>query len=198
MMLTSRLYMQCQEDIRWENGRRRPEAPGSSLEWYDLVEEYSGRYLTFPEHRLLHFLNLALRYSRTSDHRCGEYFAGLWSNDLLRGLLWQKVMDGPLSQRLTTNMGLLERNLAGLWSSDVFRDLYCREVRDGPFPQRYTAPSWSWAACPGRVKPIWPSDATPLASIWTAVEDSLDHPGGVAGINLVVRSLLVKINPVGA
>lgn len=196
-MLTSQFYMQCHEEIRWENGRRRPEIPESSSEWYDLVEEYSGPYLTFLEHRLLHFFNLALRYSRTSDHHCGEYFAGLWSNDLLRGLLWKRVTDGPSSQRLTTDMGLLEENLAGLWSSDVFRGLHCREVRDGSFPQRYTAPSWSWAACPGRVKHIWPSDATPLASISTAVEDSTDHPGGVAGISLVVRSLLVEINPVG-
>lgn len=88
-MLNSQLYMQCQQEIRWENGRRRSETAKGSSEWCELIEEYSGRDLTYLEDRIPAFSQIAYRYSRASGNNCGEFLAGLWSNDLLRSLLWQ-------------------------------------------------------------------------------------------------------------
>lgn len=161
--LTSQLYMQCQEEIRWENGRRSSGITNSSPSWYDLVEEYSGRNITFLKDRIPAFCQIAFRYSRTSGHRCGEYLAGLWSDDLLRGLLW-RAEENELS------------------------------------PRQCSAPSWSWAAVPGRVKHVWPLDATPLASIQghsgVPITNIVDQDFEVADGYIMVRSLLVEMKSV--
>lgn len=165
-MLTSQLYMQCQEEVRWENGRRRPGTTENSADWYDLVEEFSGRNLTWLSDKLPAFSPLAHRYSHASQHHCGEFIAGLWSNDLFRGLLWRAEEDREY------------------WPTD---------------PQYYVVPSWSWAACPGRVKHVWPLDATPLASIQKLpVNPKLRYQNrGSADGSLILRGLLVGIKPVG-
>lgn len=166
-MLTSQLYMQCQQEIRWENGRKRSETTKGSSEWYELIEEYSGRDLTYLEDRIPAFSQIAHRYSRAPGKDCGEFLAGLWSNDLLRGLLWQ------------TNAG----------------------KKPGPSPLKYMAPSWSWAAVPGRVKHVWPRDATPLASVRkfkvTPMTSNLNQYVRVTDGYLMVRGLLVGFKPVG-
>lgn len=166
-MLTSQLYLQCQEEIRWENGQRRPGIADSSADWYDLVEEYSDRNVTRVADRLRAVSHLAHRYSCTSQHHCGEYLAGLWSNDLPRGLLWRA--EGDRNYRPT----------------------------DRCYAQ---VPSWSWAALPrGRVKHVWPSDATPLASTqFTSIGKtrSSSHDFGVVVGYLTVRSLFVEFRPV--
>lgn len=92
-ILTSQLYMQCQEEVRWENGRRRSGIMNSSSSWYELVEEYSGRKMKQLSDRIPALRRAAFKYSRASGHRCGEFLAGLWSNDLLRGLLWKAEED---------------------------------------------------------------------------------------------------------
>lgn len=166
-MLTSQLYLQCQEEIRWENGRRRPGTATRSSEWYKLVEGYCGRNLTMLENRIPAFSSIALKYSHALGQSGGEFLAGLWSNDLLRGLLWHAEGD------------------KNHWPAD----------------RGYVAPSWSWAALPGRVKHVWPLDAKPLASIQgidvIPLELTMDGYGRVADGALVVRSLLVGIKPVG-
>lgn len=166
-MLTSQLYMQCQRGIRWENGRRRSETAKGSSEWYELIEEYSGRDLTYLEDRIPAFSQIALRYFCASGNNCGEFLAGLWSNDLLRGLLWQ------------TNAG----------------------KKPGPAPREYMAPSWSWAAVPGRVKHVWPRDTTPLASIQEfaviPMTSNLNQYVRVTDGYLIVRGLLVSFETVG-
>ncbi|KAK3353762.1 heterokaryon incompatibility protein-domain-containing protein [Lasiosphaeria hispida] len=55
------------------------------LEYYDLVEEYSNRNLTFASDKLPAFSGLAHRLHSLLG---GEYLAGLWSSDVKRGLLW--------------------------------------------------------------------------------------------------------------
>lgn len=165
-MLTSQLYMQCQEEIRWENGRRRPRTAERSADWYDLVEEYSGRSVTVLGDRLAALWPVAHRYSRASQHRCGQFLAGLWSNDLLRGLLWRAEEERTY-----------------------------KLADDGCL-----TPSWSWAALPGRVKHVWPSDATPLALIKGFAVDPMTSmvEGSAREIRgyIRVQSLLVEINPV--
>lgn len=160
-MLTSQLYMQCQEEIRWENGRRRSGIMNRSSSWYELVEEYSGRNTKWLSDRIPAFRQIAFKYSRASGHRCGEFLAGLWSNDLLRGLLW-------------------------------------KAEENKPSRGQHSAPSWSWAAVSGRVKHVWPLDATPLASIQehssVPITNFVDQDIEVAYI--MVRSLLVEMKPV--
>lgn len=84
--LNSQLYMQCQEEIRWENGRRRPRTADSLADWYNLVEEYSGQGVS--KNRTSFFSQMAHRFPHISEYRLGESLAGLWSSDLIRGLLW--------------------------------------------------------------------------------------------------------------
>jgi hypothetical protein len=88
-LLTSQVYMQCQQEVRWENGRARQAIRETSADWYNLVEEYSGRQLTFESDRLEGFSTFAMNHSRISQGECGHYLAGLWAGDLFRGLLWR-------------------------------------------------------------------------------------------------------------
>lgn len=83
---TSQLYMQCQEEIRWENGRRRPRTAASLADWYNLVEKCSDQGLRAD--RISFFSQAAREFSHSSEHHLGEPIAGLWSSDLIRGLLW--------------------------------------------------------------------------------------------------------------
>ncbi|KAK5069388.1 hypothetical protein LTR51_008638 [Lithohypha guttulata] len=55
--------------------------------WYELVTEYSARHLTNSSDRLVAISGLAAKYLDFlgSD----RYLAGLWENDMVRGLLWQ-------------------------------------------------------------------------------------------------------------
>lgn len=58
---------------------------GHIIAWYLIVEQYSERELTFPSDRLLAILGLARRFCSTYSV---SYSAGLWIEDLHRGLLW--------------------------------------------------------------------------------------------------------------
>jgi hypothetical protein len=67
--------------------------------WYQLIEEYSYRHLTFPSDKLL-----ANFFQRFSGH---HYIAGLWEEDIARGLLWSKakmhqIMVQPTEPRAPT------------------------------------------------------------------------------------------------
>lgn len=81
--------------------------------WYSSMEDYTGRSLTIPTDKLPAISGYAHALHQVIG---GEYLAGLWGNDLLRGLLW-----GP-----TKGQRLRQPTLDGL---AVKR-----------------APSWSWAA----------------------------------------------------
>jgi len=58
----------------------------SSSEWYDLASEYSEKNITRKSDWLPALGGVASKW--ISPHT-GNYLAGLWSKDLLRGLLWQ-------------------------------------------------------------------------------------------------------------
>lgn len=85
-------------------------------EWYDTVSLYSRRVLTYQTDILPAISALARSIPAEAG---GRYLAGLWSNDLFRGLLWRPV-------------GLDEMTFDEL--------VRARDGSDG-----YVAPSWSWA-----------------------------------------------------
>jgi Heterokaryon incompatibility protein (HET) len=53
--------------------------------WYQIVREYSRRSLTFQDDKFPAISALATKVQSINGD---EYLAGLWGNDLLRGLLW--------------------------------------------------------------------------------------------------------------
>ncbi|UPX21242.1 uncharacterized protein EKO05_0011435 [Ascochyta rabiei] len=54
--------------------------------WYQLVEDYASRSLTYPSDKLVAFSGLAKAYSNNSK---AQYLAGNWSTSLPAALLWQ-------------------------------------------------------------------------------------------------------------
>jgi hypothetical protein len=84
--------------------------------WYQVVAEYSGRNLTYATDRLLAVSSLAHEMGRILDD---AYVAGLWRQDLVRGLLWATL-----------------RHMN-------------HDYRRAHPPMLYVAPSWSWASVLG-------------------------------------------------
>ncbi|KAK5072233.1 hypothetical protein LTR70_010539 [Exophiala xenobiotica] len=82
--------------------------------WYELVEEYSGRCLGNFSDRSIAISGLAAKYQDFLG--TDRYLAGLWKDDIIRGLLWHvvdaKVFDEP--------------------------------NRDGGVDRVWQCPSWSW------------------------------------------------------
>ena len=64
--------------------------------WHSLVTEYSSRYLSNPADKLPAISGLAALVRTVSGSR---YVAGLWSENLVNGLLWTSVNQGITSQR---------------------------------------------------------------------------------------------------
>ncbi|KAH9225374.1 hypothetical protein K456DRAFT_1327372 [Colletotrichum gloeosporioides 23] len=87
-LLNSQLYMQCQKEIKWDTGRKRQGAPDLLTDWYNLAEDYSEQRLTRSSDRLLGLTAVAKKHAEVNKH-CGNYLAGIWSNELLSGLLWR-------------------------------------------------------------------------------------------------------------
>lgn len=54
-------------------------------DWYDLVNAYTRRNLSFPTDKFPAISGIAQHLHQAVG---GDYLAGLWSNDFLRGLLW--------------------------------------------------------------------------------------------------------------
>ncbi|RYP74907.1 hypothetical protein DL771_002691 [Monosporascus sp. 5C6A] len=162
--LSSQMYLQCQEEVRWEGGRRRPRESETSTNWYEMVEDYSGRLLVRKGDRLPAISSLAKDYERNL-RRLGtrgpvKYLAGLWAHDIHRGLLWRA-------------------------------DPAC-EIPS----QQYVAPSWSWANAGGKVKHIWPPNATVHAETIDYHVDSQfpnDSFHGARNGHIIIRSSLLRL-----
>lgn len=88
--------------------------------WFDIVLEYSSRRLTVATDVLPALSGLARSFQNLLADR---YCAGLWANDILRGLMW--VREPPKSP---VPGSLVEQ----------------------PKPLDYYVPSWSWASISGR------------------------------------------------
>lgn len=71
---------------------QKDELPAGRLllqDYYSLVESYSHRSLTFSSDKLPAFSGISERLHPAIG---GRYLAGLWTNDLAAGLLWQQEM----------------------------------------------------------------------------------------------------------
>ncbi|KAH7363857.1 heterokaryon incompatibility protein-domain-containing protein, partial [Rhexocercosporidium sp. MPI-PUGE-AT-0058] len=92
------------------------------LIWYDMIEDYSGRDLTFATDRLVAIAGIAELVGQVLKD---DYVAGMWKSTLPNSLLWSPHIK----------------------SSILEVDTYAKCSR----PHAYTAPSWSWAAVCGKV-----------------------------------------------
>lgn len=79
-------------------GEKRRELAARMAQWYNLVEEYSLRQLSFDSDKLAAIAGIAKEYARLT---ASSYVAGLWREDILVGLLWyRKASDLPISNTL--------------------------------------------------------------------------------------------------
>jgi hypothetical protein len=144
IIFSERMYYHCQQSLKAEFTELTPRANSAnsclykslrSLSseaavyafWYELVSSYMLRNLTFLEDRFPAISGIA----RQVANACGDhYYAGLWRNDLITGLLWRCNEDSCSAS------GLLSRCSDGS----------CNVLRYG-IQGTYLAPSWSWANC---------------------------------------------------
>jgi hypothetical protein len=61
--------------------------------WYNLVQEYSMRTFTFFKDRLPAIAGLAKAFQSRFSKK-GTYLAGLWYEDIIRGITWQRLPTG--------------------------------------------------------------------------------------------------------
>lgn len=102
-------WEEMKPETRSETPRMMRETPSRQIvgapqyAWYQLVEDYASRDLSFPSDKLVAFSGLAKAFGRDPKAR---YLAGNWSTDLPAALLWQ-VKD---------NAATRPAYLAPLWS----------------------------------------------------------------------------------
>ncbi|KAK6850028.1 heterokaryon incompatibility protein-domain-containing protein [Apiospora arundinis] len=120
--------------------REPPEWENESDHWYRLLEEYTTRKLTVSTDKLPALAGAAtLTQSRGLRDGSGTptYVAGLWREDLVRGLVWGAEYDHGEG-----------RKVWGLSSSDRCSTLVEAPLGSNGIPR---APSWSWASVDGAV-----------------------------------------------
>lgn len=96
--------------------------------WYSVIQSYTKRNLSFESDRLPAFSSYAKAFA---DLTGCHYLAGLWREELHRGLLWETtpIPESKLLEFLSTTNGALT----------------------GTGCAQFTAPSWSWARGSGPV-----------------------------------------------
>jgi hypothetical protein len=83
-------------------------SPIVNSSWYELVEEYSRKRMSYEEDKLPAISAIAQAVMRT----VGEvYEAGLWRGDLVKGLLWRRTLDEEQG-----GFARLEKSGAPSWS----------------------------------------------------------------------------------
>lgn len=97
--------------------------------WYDMVEDYSLRFLTVESDKLPAMAGLTRRF-QCSRLEGGRYLAGLWKEHFPGALLW-RVRRQPADQ------------MPG--------ERHCFAAFEPRRPLRYRAPIWSWASIDGEV-----------------------------------------------
>jgi len=104
--------------------------------WYHCVSEYTTRFLSRPSDKLAGISGLAEKYA---NPELGRYLAGLWEQDLFRGLAWTRVKLGePTEGRYMSYIAVKAK-----------RTIASRALKP---PLQYRAPSWSWASVNGPVE----------------------------------------------
>lgn len=117
------------EALRKKGAISNGDAPFDELNrrWYEIVEQYSHKKLSFWEDRLDALSGFAAEWGAIKPN--DEYMAGLWKSDLFRGLAWF-----PAQSRDQIRRRLPQSD--ALWPSA---------------PSFPGIPSWSWAAYNGAV-----------------------------------------------
>lgn len=78
---TPRMVYMTDKGKKMQGGPPRP--------WFELVEDYTSRSLSFPGDKLIAFSGLAKKFEQYRGH----YYGGIWSTDFLDGLLWRTKDD---------------------------------------------------------------------------------------------------------
>ena len=85
------------------------------LVWYSLIEDYSARQLSYPTDRLVAISGMAKMYGDIIGD--DQYYAGLWKEDMIRGLLWRtakaKLFDDSIAYRSAEATNISPRPGAG-------------------------------------------------------------------------------------
>lgn len=133
------------------------DADGALDQWYEVINRYSHREMSFENDKLPALAGIAQDYARYL--RLG-YYAGLWQYELHRQLLWRRA--GSMSDQPPQNYS---------WY----------HLRS---PTQYRAPSWSWASLDG---PIVMDQHTPNFSRAAGYEEQYapDHFRRVCYIQIV-------------
>ena len=104
--------------------------------WYHCVSEYTTRFLSRPSDKLIAISGLAEKYA---NPKLGRYLAGIWEQDLFRGLVWTRVK--PREQTKGQYISYIALKAKRTLASRAFKP-----------PLSYRAPSWSWASVNGPVE----------------------------------------------
>ncbi|KAK5994163.1 hypothetical protein PT974_07604 [Cladobotryum mycophilum] len=131
----------------WDKGSRRFDPSAGPIvnqhlsqreileEWYKLTIQYSIRNLWDPTDIFATLCGVATRFQQALGCR---YLAGLWENDMIRGLLWKS-----------------RRVVAGEYNVNAMKRPHSAPTKYGTATHEITrAPSWSWTALEGH---IWPA-----------------------------------------
>ena len=103
--------------------------------WFWAIQGYSRRHLTNPTDKLPALFGLAQNVFHPQRATGGYYLAGLWSNDILRQLLWENG-EGQVATFCAANY--------------ISFSSLCMITKLSK-ATTYTAPSWSWVAYNGPI-----------------------------------------------
>lgn len=169
---TSRHYRSGQylPDTSQENN------PKAYTLWGQMCEDYSRSKLTFTSDKLIAFAGIASEFQNRFPN--DSYLAGLWSGDIISGLLW-KVMafDGRPIQ------------------PNGSHELHADPVITAAVTEKYRAPSWSWlgkdcAIFWQKLAPHSPRDMVEILEARVEYVDKNDETGNVQHGWLKVRGFL--------
>ena len=93
------------------------------VSWRRMVEEYTGRDLTFATDKLPAISGLAYHFSQYCTSRAINYLTGIWREDLLNSLLWRRRPTSP----------------------NIHKQDHVKQETE------FVAPSWSWASQEGPI-----------------------------------------------
>jgi hypothetical protein len=199
---SEQMYWECRQSFVREDGHRAAMASDGALmgpgcfvpggerlkeksygRWYALIAAYSKRALTKEDDRLPALGGIAVRFQKVTK---SDYLAGLWKDDIIRGLLWCRKNAGPRSPIPQQKKKRLAKEIE-IGSSQ-------RESNSS-----HEVPSWSWAAIGNHV--VW--DSTPqiaagqLSATCEVIEAKVTslgpvHLGRVTQSSLHLRGFLAQ------
>ena len=143
------MYWECRQCFVHEDGRRLIRSsdgarmgPGcflptgnrlvekSYVRWYQLIAAYSKRALSREDDRLPALGGIVVRFQKLIK---SDYLAGIWKDDIIRGLLWCRKKNGP------------HRRVSQQRKKHLAQRIEIASSQRGLNSSR-KLPSWSWAA----------------------------------------------------